>query len=72
MQREREEACPDGFHEEELAGAGGGDEGARLGGVGGEGFFAEDGLVGEEAEHGVLVVVGVWEVCAESADSSWS
>jgi len=37
-----------------------------LGGVGGEGLFAEDGLVGEEAEHGVLVVVGVWGVCGVS------
>lgn len=59
LEGEGEEARPDCFHEEEVLGAGEGDEGAGLGGVGGEGLFAEDGLVGAEAEHGVLVVVGV-------------
>ena len=56
---EREEARPDGFHEEEVFGLGGFDEFPGLRGVGREGFFAEDGLSREEAEHGVLVVVGV-------------
>lgn len=41
-------------------GAGGRAEFAGLGLVDGEGFFAEDVFACEEAEHGVLEVVGVW------------
>ena len=59
LDAEWEETRPDGFHEEELAFFGCGDQFAGLSGVGGEGFFAEDVFVGEEAEHGVLEVVGV-------------
>lgn len=57
--REREEARPDGFHEEEVLLFCCFDQLAGLRGVGGECFFAEDVLVREEAEHRVLVVVAV-------------
>ena len=50
---------PDGFHEEEVFLLGGLVEDAGLVGVDGEGFFAEDGFVGFQAEHHVLVVVRV-------------
>ena len=59
LDREWEEACPDCFHEEEILFFGCGDEFLGLRGVGCECLFAKDVFPGEEAEHGVLVVVGV-------------
>lgn len=56
---EREVPRPDCFHEEEVLALCGVVEDLRLGGVDGEGFLAEDGLVVREAEHYVLEVVGV-------------
>ncbi len=56
---EGEVARPDGFHQEEIFLLGGFVEDACLVGVDGEGFFAEDGFVGFQAEHHVLVVVRV-------------
>ena len=56
---EGEEAGPDCFHEEEVLFLGCFVEDLGLLGVDGEGFFAEDGFAGGEAEPDVLVVVRV-------------
>lgn len=44
------------------------DELLSLRGVDGEGFFAQDGLAGLQAEHGVLVVVRVWRGDVDDVD----
>jgi hypothetical protein len=51
---EGEVTRPDGFHEEEVLRPGRRVEEFGLGGVNGEGFLAEDGLVVGEAEHDVF------------------
>lgn len=52
-------AGPDGLHEEEAGCAGRVGQDAGLGGVDGEGLFAEDVLAGAQGEHDIVEVVRV-------------
>jgi hypothetical protein len=52
-------AGPDGLHEEEAGCAGRVGQDAGLGGVDGEGLFAEDMLAGAQGEHDIVEVVRV-------------
>lgn len=56
---EREEAGPDGFHQEEVLCFSRLDQLLRLSCVGGKGLLAQDMLAGFETEHRVLVMVGM-------------
>lgn len=59
LDAEGEVAGPDSLHEEEILGLGGGHELLGLGGIDGQGLFAEDVFAGLEGKHGVLEVVAV-------------
>ena len=65
LNRKRVETRPQSLHEEAFLLCGKRDEGAKLCGVGGDGFLAEDVFAGEEGGFGVGVVVGVWCACRQ-------